>query len=241
MKIIIRRGGLKRMSIEQVPSKNEILFVWFNHYAGVTIKTPSETLIIDPVDVKSKNLNVDAILISHEHYDHFDPSLISEIHKQTKCLVAADQTSAKRLRNIIPAEKLNEVQIGSEVKIGDVSVKVEKCNHPPAATPVSFIITSEDGLKIFHTADSLPFPEMTVLGEREKFDLVFCTVGIAPGTSPQTGADIARLTKPRVAVPYHTGSAADQKKFAEILKRELPKVNCLIPEVGKIYQVSKRT
>jgi L-ascorbate metabolism protein UlaG (beta-lactamase superfamily) len=241
MKIIITRGGLKHMSIDQAPSKNEILFVWFNHYAGITIKTPSKTLVIDPVDVKSKNFkNVDAILISHEHYDHFDPSLISEIHKQTKCLVAADQTSAKRLRNIISAEKLSEVQVGSEVKIDNVSVKVEKCNHP-AATPVSFIITSEDGVKIFHTADSLPFQEMAALGEREKFDLVFCTVGIAPGTSPQTGVDIAKLTKPRVAVPYHTGSAAEQRKFAEILKQELPKTNCLIPEVGKIYQVSKRT
>ncbi|MEM3596948.1 MAG: MBL fold metallo-hydrolase [Candidatus Bathyarchaeia archaeon] len=230
------------MSISETPSKNEVLFVWFNHYAGVTVKTPSKTIVVDPVDVKSKNFtSVDAILISHEHYDHFDPSLISEIHKQTKCTVVADQTSAKRLRNIIPPEKLSEVKTGDEVKVGDVLVKVEKCNHPPAATPVSFIIASEDNVKIFHTADSLPFPEMATLGEREKFDLVFCTVGIAPGTSPQTGVDIARLTKPKVAVPYHTGSAADQKKFAEILKRELPKINCLIPEVGKIYQVSKRT
>jgi len=230
------------MSIEQKPEKNEVLFVWFNHYAGVTFKTPSKTIVVDPVDVKPKNFtSVDAVLISHEHYDHFDPSLISEIHKQTKCLVVADQTSAKRLRNVIPAEKLSEVKAGDEVKIGNVSVKAEKCNHPPAATPISFIITSEDNVKIFHTADSLPFPEMAALGEKEKFDLVFCTVGIAPGTSPQTGAEIARLTKPKIAVPYHTGSAADQKRFAEILKRELPNTNCLIPEVGKIYQVSKRT
>lgn len=230
------------MSIEQNPAKNEVLFAWFNHYAGVTVKTPSKTIVVDPVDIKSKNFkSVDAILISHEHYDHFDPALVSEIHKQTRCMVVADQTSTKRLRNIIPAEKLNEVKAGSEVKVGNVLVKVEKCNHPPAATPVTFIIISEDNVKIFHTADSLPFPEMATLGEREKFDLVFCTVGIAPGTSPQTGVDIARLTKPKVAVPYHTGSQADQKRFAEILKRELPKINCLIPEVGKVYQVSKRT
>lgn len=230
------------MSIEQSPEKNEVLFVWFNRYAGVTVKTPSKTIVVDPVDAKSKSFtSVDAILISHEHYDHFDPSLISEIHKQTKCMVVADQTSARRLRSIIPAEKLSEVKAGDEVKIGGVSVKVEKCNHPPAATPVSFIITSEDNVKIFHTADSLPFPEMAAIGEREKIDLVFCTVGIAPGTSPQTGVDIARLTKPKIAVPYHTGSAADQRRFAEILKQDLPKINCLIPEIGKIYQVSKRT
>ncbi|MGQ9506905.1 MAG: MBL fold metallo-hydrolase [Candidatus Bathycorpusculaceae bacterium] len=229
------------MAIEKNPAKNEILFVWFNRYAGVTIKTPSKTLVIDPVEVKSRSFkSVDAILISHEHYDHLDQSLISEIHKNTLCVVVADPTSAQRLRNVVAPEKLQEIQPGSEVKLGGVSIKGEKCNHP-ATTPVSFIITSEDGVKIFHTADSLPFPEMAVIGEKENFDVVFCTVGIAPGASPETGAEIARLTKPRVAVPYHTGSVADQNKFAEILKREMPKITCLVPEVGKIYQISKRT
>ncbi|MDH5483080.1 MAG: MBL fold metallo-hydrolase [Candidatus Bathyarchaeota archaeon] len=230
------------MVIEKEPSKNEIFFVWFNRYAGIIVKTPSKTLVVDPVDVKPRDLkNVDAVLITHEHYDHLDQSFISEMHKLSQCIIVADPTSTKRLQNAIPSEKLSEVQPGSEVKIGEVSVVAEKCNHPPSVSPVSFIITSEDGVKIFHTADSLPFPEMATIGEREKLDLVFCTVGIAPGASPETGADIAKLTKPKVAVPYHTGSVADQKRFAELLKKEMPKATCLIPEVGKIYQVSKRT
>jgi len=229
------------MSIEKTPEKNEIFFLWFNRYAGVTIKTPSKTLVIDPVDVKHRDFkNIDAILITHEHYDHLDQALTSEIHKKTLCVVIADPTSAKRLRNSIAPEKLQEIQPGSEVKLGEVSIKAEKCNHPPAATPVSFVIRSEDGVKIFHTADSLPFPEMATIGEREKLDVVFCTVGIAPGTSPETGVDIARLTKPKVAVPYHTGSTEDMKRFSEILKKEMPKVTCLTPDVGKIYQVSKK-
>lgn len=229
------------MPIDKTPSKNEVMFVWFNHYAGVVLKTRTKNLVIDPVDVKPRDFkNLDAILITHEHYDHLDQRLVSEIHKQTQCKVIADSTSAKRLRNIIASEKLQEIQAGSEVKIGDVSVKAEKCNHPPAATPLSYIITSEDSVKVFHTADSLPFPEMVNIGEREKLDLVFCTVGIAPWTSPETGVDIVRLTKPKVAVPYHTGSSADQKRFAELLKKELPKVTCLIPEMGKIYQISKK-
>ena len=229
------------MSIEtKKPSKNEILFVWLNRYAGIAIKTPSKMLVIDPVDVKPRDLkNVDALLITHEHYDHLDQSLVAEIHKLTQCKIVADSTSARRLRNVIPSEELHEVQPESEVKFEEVLIKAEKCNHP-AATPVSFVITSEDGVKVFHTADSLPFPEMATIGEREKLDVVFCTVGIAPGTSPETGVEIARLTKPKVAVPYHTGSAADLKKFDELLKTEMPKTTCLIPEVGKIYQVSKK-
>jgi L-ascorbate metabolism protein UlaG (beta-lactamase superfamily) len=229
------------MSIEKKPQKKEIHFVWLNRYAGVTIRTPSKTLVVDPVDVKPRSFqNVDTILITHEHYDHLDQALISEIQKLTQCTLVADPTSAKRLRHTVPEEKLTEVQPGSEVKLDGITVKVEKCNHPPASTPVSFIITSEDGVKVFHTADSLPFPEMATIGEKEKPDVVFCTVGIAPGTSPETGVDIARLTKPKVAVPYHTGAIADQKRFAELLKKELPKTTCLIPEVGKIYQVSRR-
>ena len=230
------------MPIEKTPEKNAILFVWFNHYAGVLIKTPSKTLVIDPVDVKARSLrNVDAILITHEHYDHLDQRLIAEIQKGTGCVVIADPTSARSLRHAIPPGKLQEIRSGAETKIGEVSVKAEKCNHP-AAEPVTFIITSEDGVKVFHTADSLPFPELAAIGEREKFDVVFCTVGIAfaPGASPETGFEIARLTKPQVAVPYHTNSVAYQKKFAEILKKELPRTACLIPELNNIYQVSKR-
>lgn len=228
------------MLVDKTPEKNAVLFVWLNHYSGVLLKTPSKTLAIDPVDIKAKSLQgVDAILITHEHYDHMDQRLISEIQKANDCTVIADLASAKRLRYTVATEKLQEIRSGTETKIGEVSVKAEKCNHP-AASPVTFIVTSEDGVKVFHTADSLPFPEMAVMGEKEKFDVVFCTVGIAPGTSPETGFEIARLTKPQVAVPYHTNSADSQKRFTEILRKELPRTAYLIPELNKIYQVSKR-
>ncbi|UCF45103.1 MAG: MBL fold metallo-hydrolase [Candidatus Bathyarchaeota archaeon] len=228
------------MPIEKKPEKNAILFVWFNHYSGVLVRTPSKMLVIDPVDIRARSFpNADAVLITHEHYDHLDQRLIAEIQKATDCTIIADPVSAHRLQHVIPPKKLQEIRPGEEIKVGEVSVKAEECNHP-AAAPVTYIITSEDGVKIFHTADSLPFQELTAIGEREKFDVVFCTVGIAAGTSPETGFEIARLTTPQVAVPYHTNSAAYQHKFAAILKKELPKTVCLIPELNKIYQVSKR-
>lgn len=227
------------MPIEKTPEKNSILFVWFNRYAGILLKTPSKTLVIDPVDVKPRSLqNTDAILVTHEHYDHLDQRLIKEIQKNTNCQVIADPASTRSLRNTLPPEKIEEIHAGAETKIGEVTIKAEKSQHP-AAEPVTFIITSEDGVKIFHTADSLPFPEMVSISEREKFDLAFCTVGIAPGATPETGFEIVRLTKPHVAVPYHTNKVESQKKFAAMLKAQMPQIACLIPEQNKIYQVSK--
>ena len=228
------------MAVQKVPEKNTILFVWFNQYAGILLKTPSKTIVIDPVDVKSKSLqNVDAILITHEHYDHLDPRLIAEIQKETNCTIIADPASTKKLQHIVPVGKLQETKPGDETKIGEVCIKTEKCNHP-AQAPVSYVITSEDDVKVYHTADSLPFPEMALMGKKENFDLVFCTVGIAPGSTPQTGFEIARLLKPQVAVPYHTASVSSQTEFAQILRVELPRTACLIPAQNKIYQVSKR-
>ena len=228
------------MSIQKTPEQNTIFFVWFNQYAGILLKTPSKTLAIDPVDIKAKSLQgVDAILITHEHYDHLDPRLITETQKATGCTIIADPASTKKLEYAIPNDKLQEIKPGAETKLGEVTVKAEKCNHT-AKAPVTYIITSEDGVKTFHTADSLPFPELAAIGNREKFDVVFCTVGIAPASTPQTGFEIARLTKPQLAVPYHTATTTSQTQFAELLKKELPRTACLIPEQNKIYQVSKR-
>ena len=228
------------MSIKKTPQPNTILFTWFNQYAGIILKTPSKTLVIDPVDIKAKNLQtVDAILITHEHYDHLDPPLVAEIQKETGAVVIADLTSSQKLQNLIPQNKLIQTKQGDENKIGEVTIKTQKAKHP-ALSPVTYVITSEDQVKTYHTADSLPFPELAEIGTEEKFDLVFCTVGIAPGASPDTGFEIARLTKPYIAVPYHAASVLSQKEFAELIKKGLPKTACLIPEQNKIYQVTKR-
>jgi L-ascorbate metabolism protein UlaG (beta-lactamase superfamily) len=226
------------MSIENVATqKGEVSFVWLNHYAGVAIKTPTKTVVIDPVDINSKQFRaVDVLLLTHEHYDHLDQSIVKDLQGRTNCTVIADSTSAKRLRNMVPENKLKEAKAGLEFEIGEVAILAEKCNHPPAATPLTYLITTEDGIKIYHTADSLPFPEMKQIGEKAKIDLAFCTVGIAPGASPKTGVEIAKLLQPKKAVPYHTASASDLRRFAEILLKEAPNVSCMLIESGKIYK-----
>jgi len=104
--------------------KGEVAFLWFNDYAGVAIRTPSKTLIVDPADVDPAIFKkVDALLITHEHYDHFDESLTREIHRRTQCSVIADSTSAKRLKDVLPAGKLYEMRLGREIKLDNITVR----------------------------------------------------------------------------------------------------------------------
>lgn len=219
------------MSLESVtPKKGEVAFVWFNNYSGVTIKTPTKTLLVDPADVDSNVFRVvDAVLVTHEHYDHLDEGLIREIHKRTRCMVVADSTSAKRLRDSISGDKLFEMRVGKEINVDKVTIKAESFKHP-ATTPVSYLITTEDEIRVYHTGDSLPHADMKQVGERTPPDIVFCTVGApAPGASPQSGLEIVRMVKPKVAVPYHA-PYVNRKRFAELIAKEAPNVKCVLVE-----------
>ena len=57
------------MSIDSFTlKKREVAFMWFNDYAGLAVRTPSKTLIVDPADVDPAIFKkVDALLITHEH------------------------------------------------------------------------------------------------------------------------------------------------------------------------------
>ncbi len=227
------------MPEDKLPAKNCIHFSWLNNYACILLKTPTKRILIDPTDVKTKNFpQLDAILITHEHYDHLDQRLVVDLQKNTNCTVIADQTSSQKLKTLLPQGKLITTNIGDKIKIGPVNVQTEKCRHQ-AASPVTYLITSEDGVKVWHTADSLSYPEMAQIGKAEDIDVVFCTVGVAQGASAESGSEMAWLIKPKIAVPYHTSSVDSQRQFAQILKKELPKTTCVIPELGKAYQVSK--
>jgi len=225
------------MSLDNVSlKKGEIAFIWFNAYAGVAIKTSSKTLLIDPAEIDPKIFkSADIILVTHEHGDHLDEDVLKDIYKRTNSHVIADSTSYKRLKSVIASEKLLEAPVGSTHKIGNITVKAEVAKHP-AASPVTYLITTEDGLRIYHSADSQPHPEMRLIGDKNPPDIAFVTVGApAPGTSPKTGLEIVKMVKPKTAIPYHAPKT-ELKAFTELLAKEMPTVKGMLIEMGKPYK-----
>ncbi len=216
-------------------SEGGIKLAWLNNYACVLLKSPGVKLVADPVGIRPEAVgDVDAILITHEHFDHLDKELVASIQGRTGCLVVADPTSSRLLARAVPGDKLITVEPGSQISVGEAKIYVEECNHPPANTPVTYLIEI-GGLKVYHTADSLPFDRMADIGATHKPDIVFCTVGIAPGTSPRTGVRIAVLVKPKVAIPYHTDKKSDLERFCDLLAKEAPEVKCVVLEKGEEF------
>jgi len=215
--------------------KGRVALTWFNEYSGTVIKTPTSTLIFDPVGIRSSDVpRADAIVITHEHVDHFEGGLTRDIQRQTGATVVTTPFVAEQLR-AVPSEKLRALRAGKVITIGNVQLNTMPSDHP-GNQPLTFMITTEDNIRIYHSSDSRPFSEMKRIGEKYKPDIAFCTVDMAPGTSPRSGAEVARLVQPKVAIPYHTDRGSPLQEFAAILKREAPQITAKILQRFEVYK-----
>lgn len=227
------------MSLKEIMSlavtEGKIAITWFNDYSGVVVKTSTSTVIFDPVGVRLTDVpEADIIVVTHEHYDHFEAGFTRALQKQTNAVVVTTPFVASQLRGI-PEDKLRAMEVGDALTIGGVELHAEHSDHP-GRQPLTFILTTESNIRVYHSSDSRPFSGMKGIGEKYKPDIAFCTVGIAPGTSPRSGAEVANLVGPRIAIPYHTDRPGCLQEFAEILKREAPKIRTKIVKRFEVYQ-----
>jgi len=211
-------------------SRGEVALTLVNSYTGVVIRSPRVGILIDPVDIDADKISkIDAILITHEHIHHLDESIVADIQSNSGCVVITDSASSGRLSAAIPSNKLKEAHVKDEFQVEEASVVAEKSSHP-ADEPLTYIITSEDGVSVFHSSDSAPFKEMADIGRRYQIDVCLCSIGLDSGLSPKSGAMIARLMRPKVAVPYH---GEKTKAFARALSKIAPHVKSLILRKGE--------
>lgn len=221
--------------MELAVPEGKIALTWFNDYSGVVVRTPTSTLIFDPVGIGPADVpRADAVVITHEHHDHFERGLTEDLQRRTGAVVVTTPFVADQLRGI-PTDKLRSLRVGESTTVGKTKLDACHSDHP-GRQPLTFMVTTDVGMKVYHSSDSRPFPEMRELGEKYKPDVAFCTVAIAPGTSPRSGSEIAKLVGPKVAIPYHTDRGAPLQEFARILEREAPEIRARILRRFEAYQ-----
>jgi L-ascorbate metabolism protein UlaG (beta-lactamase superfamily) len=223
-----------RSLVELSLPKGAIALSWFNSYSGILLKTSTSALIFDPVEVEPSDIpRADIIVVTHEHYDHFEASLLRDLQKQTNALIITTPYVASRLKGV-PNDKIKQLKVGESETVGKTVINAEYSDHP-GNQPLTFMVT-EDNVVIYHSSDSRPFLKMRELGERYKPDIALCTVGIAPGTSPRSGAEVAKLIKPKLAIPYHSDNPRSLREFAEILSKEAPEIKTKIVKHLEVYR-----
>ncbi|MDY7019677.1 MAG: MBL fold metallo-hydrolase [Chloroflexota bacterium] len=208
-----------------VPPTN-LALSWFNSYSGVIIKTPRAILIFDPVKVRLEEcIRADAIIITHEHIDHFDPKLVKELQRKTKAPILTTPFVAANL----PHDNIKTLRVGDYVVIKDIELHASRCDHP-ANEPLSFIISTQSGINVYHPSDSEAFPEMVEIANKFKPDVLLYV-----GASLVNAAQIANLAHPKVVISFYTDIRSEEK-FIEVLKRDAPESQTKLIKRFEVYQ-----
>jgi L-ascorbate metabolism protein UlaG (beta-lactamase superfamily) len=202
---------------------------WLGH-AGFLIKN-SQTIYIDPYNIKENLEKADIILITHSHYDHCSIADIKKIIKEgTKIILPVDAQS-KITRFEIPI-KIEIIEPNQEIDLNNVKIyslpayNIDKSFHPKEEGWLGYLIKM-DNVLIYHAGDTDKIPEMQKLtgyNRSNKNFIALLPVGGRFTMNAEEAADAAELIKPSIAIPMHYGSIVgsddDAEEFRELCKEK---------------------
>ena len=186
--------------------------------AGFLLRTTNYVIAIDPSslfldDVDSLD-RLDAIFITHDHGDHFDPNTVIAMQAKTGSYVIADPTSASMLIDKIPNDKLIQIKPNEQIIISGITVDAFAAEHP-TETPLLYVIEF-DGYRIFHGSDSGFVEDLKNIESRVHVAMVPAG-DPSPTASPQVAFEMTQATNPYVVIPMH-GSPEQMEEFSNLVE-----------------------
>jgi L-ascorbate metabolism protein UlaG (beta-lactamase superfamily) len=194
---------------------------------------------------------VDAVLISHGHYDHLDlPSL-----RKLPAKIVVPRGLGARLRGF----EVIEVDEGDELTIGPVVVRTTHAEHdggrPLFGDGPAFGYAILGSQRIFFAGDTDLFDGMD--GLVPELDVAFVPIwgwgaklGRGKHLDPKRAAEAVRRLRPRIAVPIHWGTylpffrssraaflTEPPKAFARAAAITAPEVEVRILRPGEQFEV----
>jgi len=199
----------------------------FLGHSGFFAKMGSKRFLFDPwfgsdnqrlvpsAATPSQFRQVDAVFISHEHFDHCDGKAIADIVGRTLAHVIGP---APALDQIPVAERLKmRVKVGEKFTVNGYEVSVVPAQHPKSAYPVGFVVGC-GGQRLYHAGDTYDFYGLTGI----EADVALLPIG---GTyTMDVFAAITALKRIRVkhVIPMHFDTfgqiEADANDFAKRVK-----------------------
>jgi L-ascorbate metabolism protein UlaG (beta-lactamase superfamily) len=200
---------------------------------------------------------VDAVLISHGHYDHLDLPSLEKLGKKLPIVVPRGLGGLLRKKRF---ESVLEIEAGETLAIGDLEIRAVRAEHDrsrgpfgASADPVGYVVSGSTS--IYFAGDTDLFDEMADLGP---VDVALIPIwGWGPGLGgghldPVRAAEAVARIGPKVVVPIHWGTYfpihlglagrpgfvdLPPVEFAAALKEQAPGVELRVLRVGEATEV----
>ena len=155
---------------------------------------------------------VDAVLVSHGHYDHLDLPSLERLGKKLPIVVPRGLGGLLRKRRF---ESVLEVEQGETLSIGDLQIRAVPAEHDrsrgpfgASADPVGYVVSGSKS--VYFAGDTDLFDGMAELGP---VDVGLIPIwGWGPGLGggghldPTRAAAAVALVRPSIVIPIHWGT-----------------------------------
>jgi L-ascorbate metabolism protein UlaG (beta-lactamase superfamily) len=180
-------------------------------------------IYIDPFRMNEEPGDADYILVTHDHYDHFNPEDIPKVSKGDSILVVPENMKEKAKEVAGSVGKIVTVKPGESVTIDKLNIEtipsynIGKPFHPKEAGWVGYIL-NVDGKRIFIAGDT----DATDEAKKVKCDIELVPVGGTYTMDTRKAADLINTIRPEYAIPTHYGSIvgkiSDGKAFCDLVQ-----------------------
>ncbi len=189
-------------------------------HASLRIQYDGLEIQVDPVAKYapetdySKFPKADVILVTHEHFDHFDRGTIAAL-KKDGTQVVANPAVQKMLGSGTALANGEQRTLAKGISIAAVPAYNTTPGHTqfhPKGRDNGYVLTM-GGLSIYIAGDTEDIPEMANLKD---IDVAFLPCNQPYTMTPEQVAKAARTIKPKVLFPYHY-SQTPIKRVADLL------------------------
>ena len=263
---------LDSLSITRTPA-DQMRVTWFGHSASL-VEIGGRKVLLDPMlsvkmgplaAVTPKRYNqqlaitaeqlppIDAVLISHDHYDHLDYQTIRRLRHKVKCFYVPLGVGAHLRRWGVAEARIREMNWGDSVRLPGLTITSTPTRHFSGrgltnqnSTFWSSWVLQAGPQRVFYSGDGGYGPHFQAIGrqygpfdlaliECGQYDRQWANIHMTPEQSVQAALDV----RARAMLPVHWGAFSEanhawnepvERAVAEAARQHLPLAT---PELGQ--------
>lgn len=185
---------------------DEVAVRYIGH-ASLILEHRGQVIHVDPVGREGDYASLpkaDLVLVTHDHFDHFDPAAIGLILKPATGIVLTKACRDKLGQGTVLANGERATVRGIPVEAvpayNIISMRSPGVPFHPRGQGNGYVLTL-GGARVYVAGDSEATPEMKSL---KNMDAAFLPVMTPYTMSPEMAAQAVGAIRPRVVFPYHS-------------------------------------